>query len=140
MGSNKERVVVNHLGAGRLVVGVIEAYQSVPQKGSEQGMRLGKFRRAGGGLDDFYQIGSHLQRGVAVAVNTRGKLGPLTLGKERLWHFEFPQLAGQREQRVGDFLPLGHLVEAIAQGNKSVQRNQTLIVNHLTHSAGHLGS
>ena len=50
VGSNKKRIVMNHLRAGWLVVGVIEADQSVPQKGSEQRMRLGQFRRAAGGL------------------------------------------------------------------------------------------
>ena len=68
VGSNKERIVVNHLSAGRLVVGVVEPDQSVPQKGSEQGVRLGQFGGAAGRFDDFDQIGPHLQGGVAVAV------------------------------------------------------------------------
>src|SRR4029077_4615013 len=110
MGANKERVVVDHLGAGRLVVSVIEPYQSVPQKGSEQGMRLGQFRGAAGSLDNFYEVGSHLQGSMAVAVKPRCKLSPLTLRKEGFRHFEFPQLPGKWEQRVGDFLALGHLV------------------------------
>ncbi len=80
-------------------------------------MRLGQLRWAGGGLDDFYQISSHLQGGVAVTVKPRSKFGPLTLRKKGLRHLEFPQLSGKREQRVGDFLPLGHLVEAISQGD-----------------------
>src|SRR5487761_1030089 len=101
MGSNKERVVVNHLCAGRFVVGVIEPYQSVPQKRCKQSMRLGQFGGTSGGLNDFYQIGSHLQGCMSIAVKPCCKLGPLTLSKERLGHFEFPKFSGKREQRVG---------------------------------------
>src|ERR1700719_2541995 len=125
MRSDKERVVVNHLGARRIVVRVIKTYQSVPQEGSKQGLRLVQCRVAAGGLDDFYQIGSHLQGSVTIAVEPRGKLGPLTLRKKRLRHLKFPKLPCKWEQRVGDFLPLGHLVQAIAQRDQRIQGNQT---------------
>jgi hypothetical protein len=34
MRTNEKRIVVENLGAGRLIVGVIEAYEGVSQKGS----------------------------------------------------------------------------------------------------------
>jgi hypothetical protein len=42
VGTNKKRIVMENLGAGRLVVGVIEADESVAQEWSELASRLGE--------------------------------------------------------------------------------------------------
>src|SRR4029077_1256764 len=102
MGSHKKRIVVNHLGAGRFVIGVIDPHQGVPEKGSKQSMCLSKIRwRTAGGLEYFYQVDPHLQGGMAVAVKPGCKLGPLTLGKERLWALKITEPPRKKEARVG---------------------------------------
>jgi len=91
---------VENLGAGRLIVGIIEAYEGVSQKGSElaAGLRqlFGRTRR----LNYLRQVRVHLQFRMTVIVNSRGPLISLAISENWLGHLEFPELPGQRKQGI----------------------------------------
>src|SRR6266852_9206497 len=84
--ANEERIMVENLGAGRLIVRVIEAYEGVSQKGSElaAGLRqlFGRTRR----LNYLRQVRAHQQFRMTVIVNSRGPLISLTISENWLGH------------------------------------------------------
>src|ERR1700688_2499464 len=75
---------------------------------------------------------------MAITVKPGGKRTPLARREERLRHLEFSQLAGKSQQRIDLSLSLRHLVEPIAQLQERINRNQALIIEHQSHSVGHL--
>src|SRR6266446_6096810 len=82
--ANEKRIMVENLGAGRLIVGVIEAYESVPQEGSEL---AGRTRR----LDYLRHVRAHLQSRMTVIVNSRAPLISFAISENWLGHLEFPE-------------------------------------------------
>ena len=58
--ANEKRIVVKNLGAGRLIICVIEAYQGVSQKGSELAAGLGELFGRTWRLDYLRHVGAHL--------------------------------------------------------------------------------
>src|SRR5690242_2505758 len=104
--TNKERIVVEHLSAGWLVVGVIQAHQSVSQEGSKLSASFSRLLRCARGLNDLNEGSAGLQLGIAIVVETARPGCPLAIGKHRPRHFEFPKFIGKRDQGLRGRLSL----------------------------------
>ncbi len=115
MGAHKERIVVQKLGAGRLVVGVIQTDQRVPEERRELpagGFQLSARARC---LDHFGNVDMHLQFGMTVGVDPRRPFCLFALGKDGAGQLEFPKFVGQREQVAARGRSLRHRVKAVAE-------------------------
>src|SRR3984893_2162910 len=97
MRANEKRIMVENLGAGRLVIGVIEAYEGVSQKGSELAAGLSELFGRTWRLNYLRQVGAHLEFRVTVIVNTGGPLISLAISENRLGHLVFPEFPGPRK-------------------------------------------
>ena len=70
VGADEERIVVQRLRAGRLVVGIVQTDESISQKRRELTARLVNLSaRSRRRLENFWQVGSHLHVGVMVVVD-----------------------------------------------------------------------
>src|SRR5579859_1360634 len=110
MGPNKERVVMKDLRAGRLIVSIVETYQSVAKKGSQLAERLRQLSGRSGRFDDTGQVCAHLQFRVTVVVNPRGPLISFTGAENRLRHFKIPEFSSKRKQCIGLLLDVRDLM------------------------------
>src|SRR6266446_2041099 len=130
MRANEKGIVVENLGAGGFIVGVIEPYERVSQKGSELAagfhQLLGRARR----FDYLRQARVHLQFRMTVIVDSRGPFLSLTISENWLGHLEFPEFPGQRKQAIAGDGSLRDLTQAIAQGQERVERNQALPIQN----------
>src|ERR1700683_5419573 len=71
VGADKERIIMQSLGAGRLIIGVVQTNQSVPQERSELTASLFQLcGRRRGRLEHFRNVGSHLHFGVMVVIDS----------------------------------------------------------------------
>src|SRR5258708_22208309 len=113
---NEKRVVVKDLGAWRLVVRIVETYQSVAKKGSELAARLRELHGRSGRLDDLGQVRAHLQFRVTVIVNPRRPLISFTGMENRLRHLKFPEFPSQRKQSIGHVLHVSDVMQSVAEG------------------------
>src|SRR6202035_1431100 len=68
--ADEERVIVEHLSAGGLVVGVIQADQGVAQEWRELAARVGDLLRRLWRLDDLHEGAAGLQFGLAIIVES----------------------------------------------------------------------
>src|SRR5947209_10674319 len=66
--ADKERVIVKHLSARGLIVGIIQADQSVSQERSELTACLGSLLRGSRRLNDLNEGSASLQLGLAIIV------------------------------------------------------------------------
>src|SRR5207247_3163638 len=136
MRANEKRIMVENLGAGRFIVGVIEPYECVSQKGSELAagfhQLLGRTRR----LNYLRQARVHLQFRVTVIVNSRGPLLSFAISENWLGHLEFPEFPGQRKQGIAGGVSSGNFAQAVTEGQEGVERNQALLVQNRSDSVG----
>src|ERR1035441_5572534 len=115
MGANEKRIVVKNLGAGRLIVGVVQADQRIPEKRSEPAASVGKPGRRARRTNDFGQVGSHLQFRMTSGVNDGSPACLFTSRENGARELEFAQVRREREQLVGDGGSVLHLFEAIVE-------------------------
>src|SRR5271154_3428502 len=93
MGTHKERIDMEYLGTRRLVIGIVQSHQRVPQEGRELtagGFQLCRRVRL---LDHLREVRVHLDLGMPLTVNTRRPLSFLALAENAAWHLKFPQTA-----------------------------------------------
>src|SRR5437016_14552207 len=98
MRADKQRIVVQKLSAGGLIIGIVQTHQGIPQEGSELAASLFQFGARTWRLDHFRQIGPHLEFGVTVVVKSCRPLTSLATGKNRTRHLELPKLSSQWDQ------------------------------------------
>src|SRR5229473_8202298 len=102
MRANEKRIMVENLGAGRLIVGIIEAHEGVSQKRSElaAGFRqlFGRTRR----LNYLRQVRAHLQFRMTVIVNSCGPLISFAISENWLGHLEFPEFPAKGSKVLPD--------------------------------------
>src|SRR5258708_36673596 len=113
---NEKRVVVKDLGARRLVVRIVETYQSVAKKGSQLATRLRELHGRSGRLNDLGQIRAHLQFRVTVIVNPCCPLIPFAGMENRLRHLKFPELPSQTQQNIAHVLHVSDVMQSVAEG------------------------
>src|SRR5580700_7988151 len=106
MVANEEGIIVEHLSAGWLVVGIVQPYQGVSQECSELPASVGRFVRSARGLDDLSERSPCLQLGIAIVIKAAGPRRSFAIGKQRPRHLEFPQLVGQGNQSLRGRLSL----------------------------------
>src|SRR5271170_5147272 len=97
VGADEKRIVMQNLRSRRFVIRVVQANQRIPQKWAQLAARL-LHLLARTGLYHPGQVRAHLQFGVTIVVDPGRPLRSLTAAENRTWHFEFPKLAGQRDQ------------------------------------------
>ena len=115
MGPNQKRIIVESLRPGRLVIGVIQADQCVPEERNKLAASLLQFR---GGCLRFQKLGDispHFQVGVVVVISSSRKLGSLALGKDRARHLKFGELFGERQQVIVRWISARRCTQAIAE-------------------------
>src|SRR5437879_10533214 len=100
MVAHEKRVIVEHLRAGRLIVSVVQAHQSVSQKWGELAASVGRLLRRARRLDDLNEGPSGLQLGLAVIVETAGPGRPFAIGEHGPRHLEFAKLVCKRNQSL----------------------------------------
>src|SRR5260370_27210630 len=79
--ANEQGIVVEHLSARRLVVGIVQPHQSVSQKWSELTASVGRFLRRARRLDDLNEGSACLQLGVAIVVEATSPSRSFATGK-----------------------------------------------------------
>src|SRR5260370_28464267 len=73
VGADEEWIIVQSLRARRLVVGIVQANESISQKRCELATRLLNLRGRGcRRFEDFWYVLLHLHVGVMVVVDSRG--------------------------------------------------------------------
>ena len=98
MRAYEERIVVEDLRAGRLVVGVVEADERVAQ---ERGELAASFSELFGGVRGFHhfgEVGLHLRFSVVIVVDAGGPLIALAVFEDGLRHLKFVKLLRERER------------------------------------------
>src|SRR6202043_1121903 len=93
-----------------------------------------KYLARSGGLDDLGEVGLDLQLGGVGGVDPGGPVDLFALGEDGARHLELAQLAGEREHPVGG-LSLRHLIQAIAEREEGVERDQMLVFKYGTDSS-----
>src|SRR5579864_1437002 len=135
--ADEQRIIVERLRARRLVVGIVQPHESVSEEGGKLTARffnLGAWSRRR--LQDSLQVASHLHFGMMVVINSRGPLRSLAVCEDRTRHLELARLTGQMNHVLLWLLALLLLLEGIPQGEEGVKRDQTLVVQYGTDSAG----
>ena len=129
---------MQYLGAGWLIIRIIQPHQRVAQEGRKARARRLQLRRRSGRLDDFGEIGAHLQLCVPADIH-RGRPGYALAGSEDgPRQFEFAQRRRQRQKAVANGGAVGHFTEAIVESEERIERHQPLVVEHGAHAAGNL--
>src|SRR5580698_975277 len=112
MRSNKKRIMVKHLRAGRFIVGIVQTDQRVPQKGSELATSCFKLCGRSVLLDDFRQICSYLQFRVMSSVVWRCPTDFLAISKDWARQVEFVELGCEWKQGVTIAFPISNFLQA----------------------------
>ena len=91
VGAHEERIVMQSLGAGWLIIGIIQTHKSVSQERSElpaSPFELGVRSRAG--PEHLCQVGPHLHIGVLGVIDFWSPFRSLAASENRSRHLEFP--------------------------------------------------
>jgi hypothetical protein len=128
---------MQHLGPGRLVIGVIQSHQRVPQKRSQLPSRRFQLRRRMRCSNLSGQVGFHLQFRMTAGINLRHVSNALAIGEDLPRHLEFAQRLRQRKQLIARRRTMRHFAEAVIKPQQRIQRNQPLVVQHGTNSGRH---
>ena len=113
--THKERIVVQDLGARRLVVGVIQADQRVPEKRRKLAAGGFQLRTRTGRLDYFGNVNVHLQLAMTVGVDSGRPFCLLALGKDRAGQLEFLEFVGQGDQVAARGRSLRHARKPVTE-------------------------
>src|ERR1700733_953680 len=136
MRANEERIVVEDLCAGRFVVGVVEADESVAEEGRKLASGGFKLGFVSGCFDDLGEVGLYLQFGVVGGVDPGRPVDFFALSEDGTGHLELAEFSGEDEHSATGGLSLFHVTEAIAQRDEGVERDEVLIYKHSTNSSG----
>src|SRR5260370_33820235 len=98
--ANEQGIVVEHLSARRLVVGIVQPHQSVSQKWSELTPSVGRFLRRARRLDDLNEGSACLQLGVAIVVEATSPSCSFATGKHRPGPLEFSKFVCECNQSL----------------------------------------
>ena len=122
--------------SGWLVVGVVQADESVAKEGDELASGCFELLLVAWSLDDLGEVGLDLQFLVMCGVNARGPVDFFACREDRPRHLEFAELTGEREHVVVGGLALGHVTEPVAEGVESVEGDEVLIFEDGVDAAG----
>src|SRR6516162_8706530 len=100
MGADEERIVMQNLGARRLVVGIVQTHQCVPEKRGQLSAGGFQLRLRSWASKDFGEVGSNLQFSVPAAVNNGRPRTLFVSGEDGPGHLEFTEVSGQRQKTV----------------------------------------
>src|SRR5271169_618332 len=122
VGADEERIIVQRLRARRLVVGIVQANQSVSQKRGQLTTRLVNLSgRSGRRLEDFWYVALHLHVGVMIVVDSRSPLGSLAAREDGPWHLKFPGLGCQADHPLRRLFPSRLFGQPVPQGQECVE-------------------
>src|SRR5579863_348448 len=139
VGADKERIIVQRLGARRLVVGIVQANQSVSQKRGQLTARLVNLSgRSGRRLEDLWYIGLHLHVSVMIVVDSRRPFGSLAVREDGPRHLKFPGLGSQADHPLRRRFPSRLFGQRVPEGQKRVERDQSLVVEYGADPGGKL--
>src|SRR5580693_7766450 len=121
---NEEWIDVQNLSSRWFVIRIVQTHKGIPQKRTELTSGVFQLLLRTGRLDHFRQIRPHLQIGVTVVVASGRPLSSLTTAENRARHLEFPKLSSQRDQTISHSRSVRHCIQAVAQAQDRIQRNQ----------------
>ena len=137
--ANQEGVTVQGLGAGWLIIGIVQTDQGVPQERSELAASLFQLcGRRRGRLEHFCQVRSHLHFGVMIVIDSGRPFRSFATRENRPRHLECAYFPGLMDHELVRRFSLTLFGQGIAQCKQRVERNQALAVQHGTHSEGKL--
>src|SRR5574340_1079146 len=93
VGAHEKHIVINHLGAGRFVIGVVQAHKCVSKERNQFSTRRPKPVSRRPRLYDFGQVCLHLALEMLVLVKAHGPLGSFTSGEQWLGELELMKLS-----------------------------------------------
>ena len=90
MGSHEKGVIEEHLSLWRLITGIVQAHQTVPQEGDKLAASHRQVAGRSHRLNYLGQVRLNFHLGVGVFVQPLGPFGSFAAREERLWHLKLP--------------------------------------------------
>ena len=134
--AHEEGIVVKDLRSGGLVVGVVEADESVAKEGSELSAGCFELGLVTGSLDDLGEVGLDLKLLVVGGVDARRPVDLFAVGEDGAGHLELAEFAGEGEQLIVGGFALLHVGEAVAEGEEGVEGDEVLVFENGANSCG----